>query len=469
VEALLDSLGDESQRIFFISVVTAFILGIALVVVVFISRIKFLKNRIFDAKEIDIAKNKKISDLKAELKEVRIKDEALEEELKQFNDTKVALQSKKELIFKMQERMNLLEEKDKEQLDTIEACSKEYQTLVYKYKSLQKRNVFLVEENTRFRTENTKILMKVREQERRIFEKLMSLQGNTQKQRQEIGSLAEGIIEKNRNLFDALRHEKLMSQILPLSEEMLLYQKEIVSSLRKSLGREGDMQNDIAAKVESKLKIGESVKTMIEKMRDEARIGEASGIVAAYLLKLSGLEKREWMHIERSETGEKEVRLLKITLPDSQSLTIDTTFSIAAYEIYRQTTNRKKRAIALDAYLDAFEKHVDSISKSMPDQGQCWMLVPISEALQVACRHEKRICDMAAKKGIMVIDASTFLALLESVAILWEYQRHYRFATELLSKAEAIQQQFETYGEEISSVAQRLEMMQGSLYPEKPQ
>ncbi len=97
------------------------------------------------------------------------------------------------------------------------------------------------------------------------------------------------------------------------------------------------------------------------------------------------------------------------------------------------------------------------------------MLLPIGDALQVACRHEKRLCDLAAKKGIMVIEASTFLALLESVAILWEYQRHYRFATELLTKAEAIQQQFETYGEEIGSVAQRLEMLQGSLYSDKAQ
>ena len=463
MDALLAMLGDTSQRLFIIGVTTAFVLAIALVVVIFISRITSLKNRLFDAKEIDESKNRKISALQKEIKEVRAKDEALEQELKQFNDTKISLQSKKELIFKMQERMNLLEKKEKENLDMIDACSKEYQTLAFKYKSLQKRNVFLVEENSRFRKDNTKILMKVREQERRIFEKLMSLQGNREEQLREVEKLAEGIFEKNKQLFDRLRHENILAQILPLSEEMLLYQREIVSSLRKNLGREGDMQNDIAHRVESRQKTAESVETLVEKLRGEERIGDAGAAVAAYILDLSGIKQREWVEIEHSSEQEGQIATIRAALPDGQSLTIDTTFSLKHYETYRHTLDRKKRKDALDAYLDSFEKHTESLSKRMPQNGQYWMLVPAEEALRTICRNERRLCDQAAKKGIVAVDASALMAALESVSLLWEYQRHYKLATELLSRAEKIQENFETYGEEISAVAQRLEMLQESL------
>ena len=463
MDALLSMLGDESQRLFLISVTTAFVLAIALVVVIFISRIALLKNRLFDAKEIDESKNRKISALQKELEEVRAKDEALEQELKQFNDTKISLQSKKELIFKMQERMNLLEEKEKENLDTIDACSKEYQTLAFKYKSLQKRNVFLVEENSRFRKENTKILMKVREQERRIFEKLMSLQGNREEQLREIETLTESILEKNNRLFDQLRHENILSEILPLKQEMLQYQKEIVSSLRKNLGREGDMQNDIAQRVESKQKIAESVDTLIEKLRDEKRMGEAGGAAAAYILDLSGIKEKKWVEIGMSKEQEGQIGTIRVKLPDGQSLTIDATFSLEPYEIYRQTLDRKKKEGALNTYLDSFEKHTEALFKSIPENGQYWMLVPAEEALQMVCRHERRLCDQAAKKGIIAIDASSLLTALESVALLWEYQRHYKLATELLSKSEAMQEKFEAYGEEISLLSQRLEMIQESL------
>jgi DNA anti-recombination protein RmuC len=465
VEALLNSLSDESQRLFIVGVVTAFILGIALVVVVFISQIRFLKNRLFEAKEIDISKNRKIADLQKEMKEIRIKDDALELELKQFNDTKIALQSKKELIFKMQERMNLLEEKEKEQLDTIEACSKEYQTLAFKYKSLQKRNVFLVEENSRFRTENTKILMKVREQERRIFEKLMSLQGNTAQQRSEIKKLAEGIFEKNRKLFEALRHETVMSQILPLNEEMLKFQREIVSTIRKNLGREGDMHNDIALKVESRQKFEERIETVLEKLKEENFLGRAGSNVAATTLKLLGIEKSEWVTVEHSEAEGKEEQIagVRFKLPDGQSVKLDTAFSLLPYESYCQEIDRTKREESLKRFMEDFEKYVDGLSKATDGQGYHWMLIPDSEALRTLCRSEKRLCDSAAKNGILAIDASMLLAALESMVALWEYQRHYRMATELLSKAEAIQENFETYGEEISDVSQRLEMIQDSF------
>jgi hypothetical protein len=169
------------------------ILAIALVIVIFVSRIRFLKDRLFVAKEIDLSKNKKITELQKTLKEIKIKDESLTQELQRFNDTKVSLKSKKELILKMQEKMNLLEEKERLHLETVGGHIKDFQTLTFKYKGLKKRNEFLVEENSRFRTDNTKMLLKVREQERRIFEKLMMVHGNKEEQRKEIEKLAEKI------------------------------------------------------------------------------------------------------------------------------------------------------------------------------------------------------------------------------------------------------------------------------------
>lgn len=464
VEHFLDILNDESQRLFVVVVVTAFILGIALLVVIFISQIRFLKNRLFEAKEIDLNKNRKISELQEEMAALRIKDEALEQELRQFEDTKKALQSKKELIFKMQERMNLLEEKEKEQLDTIEACSSEYQTLAFKYKGLQKRNVFLVEENSRFRADNAKILMKVREQERRIFEKLMSMKGDAGQQQREIEKLTEGIFEKNRLFFETLRRESILSEILPLNETMLKFQRETVSRLRKDLGREGDMQNDIARKIESRQNFDERIETSIDKLREEGALERAASEIIAYLLKLLGIEGSSWVRIERAEEEEGRIERVHIHLPDAQSISIETGFSLELYELYRQTVDREEREKALERYLNDFEHYVEHLaSERREEDGGHWILIAESDALERLCRSDKQPCDTLAEQDLLLLDASMLFEALESVGRLWEYREHYRVATELLNRAEALEENFERYAEEIGTLSQRLEMIQESF------
>jgi len=464
VEAFLDSLADESQRLFILSVVAAFVLAIALVIVVFVSRIKFLKNRLFDAKEIDDSKNSRISELQKRLEEIQVKDDALEQELKQFNDTKASLQSKKELIFKMQERMDILEKKEKHHIDTVEAYSKEFQTLAYRYKGLKKRNEFLVEENSRFRTENTKTLMKVREQERRIFEKLMSLQGNTDEQLREIEKMADAILEKNRMVFDTLDYDAVMAKITPLSDDMLMYQKEIVSSFKKSLERERDMQGDIIQQIESKQKIREKIDTLLEKLKDEKRLTYAGSDVVSTILELSGIdEKRVERETAKGADDEERIVSVRVALPNGQKLMIDTSFPLEGYERYRKEIDPAKKEKALSDYLALVRKYTESLSRKISGRGSCWILIPSADAKLTMCSSEGRLCDQAAKMGMMLIEPETLLSALESVVLLWEYRRHYDLAMQLISKAEEIQDQFMEYGEEIGAISKRLEMIQGSL------
>ena len=464
MEAFLNSLTDESQRLFVLSVVTAFVLAIALVIVVFLSRIKFLKNRLFDAKEIDESKNSRISELQKRLEEMQIKDDALEQELKQFNDTKASLQSKKELIFKMQERMDILEEKERHHINTVEAYSREFQTLAYRYKGLKKRNEFLVEENSRFRAENTKTLMKVREQERRIFEKLMSLQGNTDEQLKEIEKMADTIFEKNRVIFDTHDYDAVMAKLIPLSDDMLEYQKEIVSSFKKSLERERDMQGDIMQQIESKQKIREKIDTLLEKLKDESRLEYAGSDVVRTILELSGLDgKRVKSEMKKDADHDEKTVSVQVALPNGQKLMIDTAFPLESYEEYRQEIDPAKKEKAYSDYLALTQKYIESLSRKISGKGICWILIPSAAGKERVCSGEGRLCDQAAKKGILLIDPETLLSVLESVVLLWEYRRHYDLAMQLISKAEEIQDQFIAYGEEIGAVSKRLEMIQGSF------
>ena len=466
MEALLNSLTDESQRLFFIGILVVIILAIALVIVIFVSRVKFLKDRLFVAKEIDLSKNEKIEELQKTLKEIKIKDDALTQDLRDFNDTKVSLKSKKELILKMQERMNLLEEKERLHLETVEGHIKDFQTLTFKYKGLKKRNEFLVEENSRLRTDNTKMLLKVREQERRIFEKLMMVHGNKEEQRKEIETLAEEIFEKNRQLFDALQHETIIARISPLADEVSQYQKEVIFGHEKSIGRERDFQEDIISRVGLYQKVGEDIGAIAERLRDEEKFEHLGVDVVAYILNVSGADREEVGKVEAEGEKEKVNELVTISLPDRQTLVIDATFSLIPYEQYRKTTEPLQRERELNLYLESLKKHIAHLAKRVEETAENeyrWMLLPAQEALETALRHESRLYDQALKQHVVLVGPTTLLVALQSVAMLREYKRYYKQASELASRAEMMVEQFTLFGEEMSSVSQRLEMVQKSL------
>ncbi len=81
----------------------------------------------------------------------------------------------------------------------------------------------------------------------------------------------------------------------------------------------------------------------------------------------------------------------------------------------------------------------------------------------MALRHESRLYDQALKKHVVLVGPTTLLVALQSVAMLWEHKRYYKQASELASRAEMMYEQFALFGEEMSSVSQRLEMVQKSL------
>ncbi len=466
MEELLNTLTDESQRLFFASILAVIVLAIALVIVIFVSRIKFLKDRLFAAKEIDLSKNEKIAELQKKLKEIKIKDDALTLELQHFNETKVSLKSKKELILKMQEKMDLLEKKERLHLETVERHIKDYQTLTFKYKGLKKRNEFLVEENSRFRTDNTKMLLKVREQERRIFEKLLMVHGNKEEQRKEIEKLAEGIFEKNRQLFDALQHETIMARISPLADEVSHYQKEVIFGHEKSIGKERDLQEDIVSRVGLYQKVGEDIGAIAERLRDEEKLEYLGINVLAYILDASGIDKNKVARIKIEEEEKQENTFVTISLPDRQTLVINTTFSLLSYEHYRKTMEPLQRERERNSYIESLKKHIAHLAEKVgesADNEYCWMLLPTQEALQMALRHESRLYDQALKKHVVLVGPTTLLVALQSVAMLWEHKRYYKQASELASRAEMMYEQFALFGEEMSSVSQRLEMVQKSL------
>ncbi|MEA3492096.1 MAG: DNA recombination protein RmuC [Campylobacterota bacterium] len=455
MEFILNYITDESQRLFLLGVLTVIILTIALVIVIFISRIMFLKHQLFDGKVIDVEKDREISRLQEQYRITEIKNGELEEELQVLNNTKDALKSKKQLILKMQEKIIYLEESLREHLVAAEAESRDLQTLTFKYKSLQKRNEFLIDENRQFRSINMKYTLKVRDQDRRIFEKLMAAQGNKEEHRREIEILASRSLDKNQQLFDLLNSDPVSESILSLSDDIVQYKSELIYGYEKRFSKDKNLQSDIFLQSRLYQQIEDDTYRLLDISKDEKKLETLGEQIVEHILDLSQIDREKIIREDEESTG--------ILLPNHQKIVIDATFSIGSYEVYRDTIVKSKRELALRDYIESFKKHIDLMKRSLSQGEYRVILIPTQEALRVVLKNEERLYDQLSKRGLLLVSPTTLLVTLQNIAILWEYHRHYKHSSDIGIVVEELYAKFLKFGKEISVVSQNLEMIQGSL------
>ncbi len=134
---------------------------ITIIIVVFLTKIKSLKNILYQAKDIDEAKKAKIAKLEKELNSEKKKSEELSRELRFLPKNKERLEESMEYISVLKEQIKKgekehIKELNKQKLEFeqlsvhYELLNKSYIKLGERYKRLKDRNDILIEENNKF-------------------------------------------------------------------------------------------------------------------------------------------------------------------------------------------------------------------------------------------------------------------------------------------------------------------------------
>ena len=146
---------------------------ITIIIVIFVTKIKSLKNILNQAKDIDEAKIAKIDRLEKELNNQKIKSEELSKELKFLPKNKQRLEEAMDYISVLKEQIKKdkkehIKELNKQKLEFeqlnvhYELLNKSYIKLGERYKRLKDRNDILIEENNKFHNKLREIEIKQR-------------------------------------------------------------------------------------------------------------------------------------------------------------------------------------------------------------------------------------------------------------------------------------------------------------------
>ena len=144
----------------------AVLLAIVLVVVVSAMRVKVYKDRfknlLFENKE----KAEHITKIEKELQEYKIKDAKNKQELAQFDETKTTLKTANASYLSLQTQFNENEKELSQIKAKLEAKEGLHDSLNKEHEALKERFDVVAEENTKYRTTNARLLMKLENEER---------------------------------------------------------------------------------------------------------------------------------------------------------------------------------------------------------------------------------------------------------------------------------------------------------------
>ena len=147
------------------------LLVIVLTVIVSAMRVKTHRDRWWNVTVDNKEKAAYISTLERELQACKIKDASNTQELSQFAETKERLKSAHEEFYALQKKFNEREKEISQLKARLESIEEMYERLSDDYKELQSRNEALLEDNSRYRTNNARLLMKLESEERHALKK----------------------------------------------------------------------------------------------------------------------------------------------------------------------------------------------------------------------------------------------------------------------------------------------------------
>ncbi len=181
MEDILLKIQNDSTLMLIASMALVILLVIVLIVVIFSTKIKSQSDMLWDLRTHNKEKNNKIEILEQELQNSKIKNTSNEQELQQFAQTKDDLVSKIEELKSTQSEYNTLEKKYAQTTTKLKDTEDIYKKLEEEHAALIERNDLLLEENSKYRLNNTRLLTKLETETMHASRRLEIIQEYTKK------------------------------------------------------------------------------------------------------------------------------------------------------------------------------------------------------------------------------------------------------------------------------------------------
>ena len=474
MQELLLKIQNDSTLMLIAGMALVVLLVIVLIVVIFSTKVRSQSDALWDFKELVKEKDIKIEMLEKELQAVQIKNAGNEQELQQFAEIKEQLNATKELLLKSQNQYNALEKEQSELKAKFENIESLYAKLLTEHKLLQERHELLVEDNSKYRINNARLLTKLETESRHAANRLEMMQEHRKELKNEFEQLAKQIFEGNSRKFAEFSKQNLDSMIKPLQTQITEFKKQVADTYNSESQDRAILKNEINSLKELNEKISKDAINLTNALKGKNKQQGVWGeMVLEHVLEASGLRKGYEFEREVSlRTDDNEILRpdVIVHLPDNRDLIIDAKTSLLAYERFVNAENEINKAEHLASHLDSIRLHVEGLSRKNYERLKevntldfIFMFMPIEGALAVALEHDSSIYDNAFKKKILLVGPTTLLVAMRAVENVWKYERQNQNAQEIARRAGAMYDKFVGFSEDLMKISKQIDAIQGSF------
>jgi len=450
------------------------LLVIVLVIVVSAMKVKTYKDKFWDTQVDNKEKAETISALEHELQAYKIKNASNEQELLQFAETKETLKSTSETLLILQGKYNELEKELSQTKAKLESSQEIYATLLEEHNSLKERQDTILEDNSRYHTNNARLLMKLESEERHTSSQKEMMLSHKKEIKDELEVLAKKVFDGNSQKFAEFSKENLDNMIKPLQTQISEFKKQVADTYNTESQDRAVLKNEINSLKELNQKISKDAINLTKALKgDSKQQGVWGEMILENVLQASGLRKGFEFEREVSlRTDENEILRpdVVVHLPDNRDLIIDAKTSLVAYERFVNAGDEESKALHLATHLTSIKAHVEGLSnknyerlKEINTLDFIFMFMPIEGALALALEHDSSIYDKAFKNKILLVGPTTLLVSMRAVENVWKYERQNQNAQEIARRAGAMYDKFVGFSEDLLKISKQIDGIQGSF------
>lgn len=202
-------------------VALAVLLIILLVILVSSMKVKTYKDSYWNTKVDNEEKTEYITALEQELQEYKVKNRNNEQALEEFGQTKETLNSTSETLSTLQEQYSALEKELAKIKTDLENAQAIHTALLEEHGTLKARYDHAVEDNSRYRTNNARLLMKLESEERQTSSKEERMNSYKKEIKTQIEALVRKISTMHPQKCKELPKEDLERFMLSFSQDIL--------------------------------------------------------------------------------------------------------------------------------------------------------------------------------------------------------------------------------------------------------
>ena len=438
-----------------------------------ITSLKIFESKAQTLQETNDSLSNKLSQKETEVSQLKTKATSLEEKLNN-NESKINDLSQK-LTAELATNKNQQDEinQHKQKISELTANNTSLNENLQKQNATNDKQTNQIEELTTKLTNLTSQVSELTANNKSLNDKLTSQKTEVEELQKtahlQFEKIANKLFEEKSEKFTATNKSNIETLLNPLKEDINKFKEKVEATHTEETKQRTSLEERIKGLIEQTNKVSTEANNLATALKGKAqKRGNWGEMILERILESSGLTKDREYFVQQSikdDEGKTQRLDVRVNLPDSRVIIIDSKVSLIAYDNYSASEDSEEQKRFLAEHISATKLHIDQLSEKKYDNIETsldftMMFVPIEPAYLLAIQGDTDLWSYAYSKRILLVSPTTLIACLKLFSDLWRREWQNKNAMDIVKRGELLYEKFVGFTENFEEIGKKLNSTQ---------